>query len=59
MAIGLPHEIAHVSLRLTINEETTDEDIDYIIGKVPEVVKKLRDISPLWERICRDEGIEP
>ncbi len=59
LAIGLPHEIAHGSLRLTINEETTDEDIDYIIEKVPEVVKKLRDMSPLWERICRDEGIEP
>ncbi len=59
LAIGLPHEIAHGSLRLTINEETTDEDIDYIIEKVPEMVKKLRDMSPLWERICRDEGIEP
>ena len=59
LAIGLPHEIAHGSLRLTINEETTDEDIDYIIEKVPEVVKKLRAMSPLWERICQDEGIEP
>ena len=59
LAIGLTHEIAHGSLRLTINEETTDEDIDYIIEKVPEVVKKLRGMSPLWERICRDEGIEP
>ena len=59
LAIGLPHEIAHGSLRLTINEETTDEDVDYIIEKVPEVVKKLRAMSPLWERICQDEGIEP
>ncbi len=59
LAIGLPHETAHGSLRLTINEETTDEDVDYIIEKVPEVVKKLRAMSPLWERICQDEGIEP
>ena len=57
LAIGLPHETAHGSLRLSINEETSDEDIDYIIDTVPRVVKKLRSMSPLWERICRDEKI--
>ena len=58
LSIGLPHETAHGSLRLTINEETADEDIDYILEKVPEAVKRLRAMSPLWERICRTENIE-
>lgn len=59
LAIGLPHATAHGSLRLTINEETADDDIDYIIETVPKVVAKLRAMSPLWERICIDENIEP
>lgn len=58
LAIGLPHATAHGSLRLTINEDTSDEDIDYILETVPKVVSKLRAMSPLWERICIDEGIE-
>ena len=49
MAIGLPHEIAHGSLRLSISEYTTDEEIDYILETVPSVVEKLRAMSPLWE----------
>lgn len=49
MAIGLPHEIAHGSVRLTINECTTDEDIDYILETLPPIVDKLRAMSPLWE----------
>lgn len=57
LAIGLPHEIAHGSLRLSISDETTDEDIDYILDTVPKVVDRLRSMSPLWERICRDEGL--
>lgn len=57
LAIGLPHEIAHGSLRLSISEDTTEEDVDYILKVVPEVVKILRSWSPLWERICKDEGI--
>ncbi len=57
LAIGLPHEIAHGSLRLSINEENTDEDVDYILEVLPEIVKKLRKMSPLWERICKTEGI--
>lgn len=57
LAIGLPHEVAHGSLRLSINEENTDEDVDYILEVLPEIVKKLRKMSPLWERICRTEGI--
>lgn len=49
MAIGLAHEVAHGSLRLTINECTTDEDIDYILEKVPAIVGRFRMMSPLWE----------
>lgn len=57
LSIGLPHEIAHGSLRLSINEETTEEDVDYILEVVPKVVDRLRAMSPLWDRICREEGI--
>lgn len=49
LAIGLPHEIAHGSLRLTLCEETTLEDIDYTVDKVKEIVEKLRNMSPLYE----------
>lgn len=49
LAIGLPHEIAHGSLRLTLSEETTKEDIDYTVDKVKEIVERLRAMSPLYE----------
>ena len=49
LAIGLPHEIAHGSLRITISPETTIEDIDYIVGELKQIVKRLRDMSPLYE----------
>lgn len=55
LAIGLPHEIAHGSTRMTFDESTTEEDIDYILSVVPEIVKTLRDMSPLWEKICEAE----
>ena len=42
-------EVAHGSLRLTINDETTDEDIDYILEVLPKVVDRLRAMSPVWE----------
>ena len=58
LSIGLPHEIAHGSLRLSINDETTEEDVDYILSVIPNVVKKLRAMSPLWERIRKDEGLD-
>ncbi len=57
LAIGLPHEIAHGSLRLSIGEDTTDEDIDYILEVVPKVVDRLRAMSPLWETICKKENL--
>ena len=49
LAIGLPHEVAHGSLRLSITDTTTDEDIDYIIETLPPIVERLRGMSPLWE----------
>ena len=49
LAIGLPHEIAHGSLRLTLSDETTKGDIDYVVEKVKEIVARLRSMSPLYE----------
>ena len=51
MAIGLKHEVAHGSLRLSLSELTTEEDIDYIIAQVPPIVEGLRAMSPVWEKI--------
>lgn len=49
LAIGLPHEIAHGSLRLTLGEETTMEDIDFVVEVIQKIVEKLRSMSPLYE----------
>lgn len=51
LAIGLPHEIAHGSLRLTIGDFTTEEDVDYTVEALKEVVQKLRMMSPLYDRV--------
>ena len=51
MAIGLPHEIAHGSLRLSVGEETTEEDVDYVIEVLPPIIQRLRDMSPLYEGV--------
>ena len=48
LAIGLPHEKAHGSLRLSLSHETTDEDVDYILEKLPPIIQRLRDMSPLY-----------
>ena len=55
LAIGLPHEIAHGSLRLTISEETTKEDIDFTVAAVAEIVEKLRAMSPLYEDFIKKQ----
>ena len=55
LAMGVPHEKAHGSLRLSISYETTDEDIDYIIETLPPIVARLRDMSPLWEDMQKDK----
>ncbi|HOQ07819.1 MAG TPA: cysteine desulfurase NifS [Clostridiales bacterium] len=51
LAIGLPHEKAHGSLRLTFGEENTDEDVDYLMEVLPEIVQRLREMSPLYEEV--------
>ena len=51
LALGLPHEVAHGSLRLTLSDETTKEDVDYIVKCVPEVVEYLRNMSPVWKEL--------
>ena len=56
LAIGLKHEIAHGSLRLSFGEETTMEDADYILSVLPEIIEKLRVMSPLWDRIKKSES---
>ncbi len=48
LSIGLPHEIAHGSLRFSLSHENTEEDVDYILEKLPPIVEKLRNMSPLW-----------
>ncbi len=48
LAIGVPHEVAHGSLRLTLSEYNTGEEVEYMVQKVPEVVAKLRAMSPVW-----------
>ena len=53
LAMGVPHEKAHGSLRLSITHETTDEDIDYIIETLPGIVSRLREMSPLWEDVVK------
>ena len=51
LALGLPHEVAHGSMRLSISAELTDDDADYIIAAVKQVVERLRNMSPMWEDI--------
>ena len=55
LAIGLPNEIAHGSLRLTLSDETTKEDIDFVVEKVKEIVARLRDMSPLYEDFVKKQ----
>ena len=48
LAIGRPHEVAHGSLRLTLCEENTEEEVDYMLREIPQVVEYLRNMSPVW-----------
>ena len=54
LAIGLPHEIAHGSLRLTLSEQTTKEDIDYTVDKLKGIIERLRSMSPLYEDFVKN-----
>ena len=51
LSLGLPHEVAHGSLRISLGDENTEEDVDYILEVLPGIVKQLRDMSPMWERL--------
>lgn len=55
LALGLPHEVAHGSLRLTLSGANTQEDVDYMLQEIPQVVSYLRSISPVWEAIEKGE----
>lgn len=57
LAIGRPHEVAHGSLRLSLSEENTQEDVEYLLDVIPEVVSYLRNMSPAWRDLC--EGKKP
>ena len=56
LAIGLPHEIAHGSLRLTLSEETTMEDADFVVDKLKDIVANLRSMSPLYEDFIKKQN---
>jgi cysteine desulfurase len=56
LSIGLPHEIAHGSLRLSFSEENTLDDAKYILEVLPSIVERLRAMSPLWERIVKENA---
>ncbi len=58
LAIGLPHEIAHGSLRLTLGEDTTREELDYVVEALKEIVSGLRDMSPLYEDFVKKNAKE-
>lgn len=55
LSIGLPHEIAHGSLRISMSDLTTEEEIDILIKELPPIIEKLRSMSPLWEHIIHGE----
>ncbi len=55
LSIGLKHEVAHGSLRLSLSENNTVEDVDYILEVLPPIISRLRDMSPLWEHILEEE----
>ncbi len=56
LAIGLPHEIAHGSLRISIGKYNTKEEIDYVVESLVEIVGRLREMSPLWEKFIEEEN---
>ena len=55
LAIGLPHEKAHGSLRLTLSEETTKEELDFVVDKLKEIIERLRGMSPLYEDFVKKQ----
>lgn len=55
LALGLPHATAHGSLRLTLSEYNSENEIDYIIEELPKIIQRLREMSPVWESIIKEE----
>ena len=53
LAIGIPHERAHGSIRLTLGSQNTEEEIDKVLEVMPGIVKRMRDMSPLWEEVVK------
>ena len=56
LAIGLPHEKAHGSLRITLGINNTEEEVDYLIKELPPIVERLRNMSPLYEEFVAKQG---
>ncbi len=56
LAIGLPHEVAHGSLRMTLSEDTTTDDLDYVVDQLTGIVERLRSMSPLYEDFTKKGG---
>ena len=57
LAIGLPHEVAHGSLRISLSEENTNEEVDYMLREIPGIVAYLRDMSPMWKDLVSGKKI--
>lgn len=54
LAIGLPHEVAHGSLRLSLSEYNTQEEVDYVLEELPKIVTYLRNMSPVWDELKKE-----
>ena len=52
LSLGLVHEVAHGSLRLSLGDDFTEEDADYILDAMPKIVERLRGMSPIWRDLC-------
>ncbi len=59
LAIGLPKEVAHGSLRMTLDEVNTEEQVDYVLEQLPGIVRRLRDMSPVWEEMVNKGEVAP
>ena len=55
LAIGLPHEIAHGSLRISLSEKNTREEIDFVVDELKKIIERLRNMSPLYEDFVKSE----